>query len=74
MLDPNKSYRTRSGLAVRRVGRNHLSDRLAYPCCAEIYEQGKWQWKSYKEDGAFIHKASEHEYDLIEVLKQRSNQ
>lgn len=69
MLDPNKSYCTRSGLAVQKVSSNHFSNRTTYPWCAEIYEDGKWRWKSYANDGAFLHGTTEHKYDLIEVLK-----
>jgi len=66
-LDPSKTYRTRSGLEVRDVRRNETGNRLAYPWCAEVLEDGYWRWKSFKDDGSFF--STGHQYDLIEVPK-----
>jgi len=65
-LDPNKTYRTRSGLKVRNVRRNETGNREKFPWCADVYDGSKWCFKSFKDNGKFLGECS-HSYDLIEV-------
>lgn len=69
-LDPNKSYRTRGGLAVRGLRRNETANKTTYPWCAEVFELGKWHFKTYSRDGSFLTPGGTHSYDLIEATQR----
>jgi len=73
MLDPNKSYRTRSGLAVRNLRINETGNRYVYPWCAEVFELGNWRWKSYGNRGGFFNTGI-HDYDLIEIQQPQQTE